>query len=795
MKKFRFLLFLIALITCTSAYSQNTGSFVSGRVVTPNKEPLEDVSVAIEGTTSGGLTNEEGYFRFVGPVGEYTLVVSSIEHKPYKKTITLKRGENNFSVVLSTSDNELQEVVVMNEVAKFANKESDYIARMPIKNLENPQVYSIIGKDLIKEQLIVNFDDALKNAPGIDKLWSSTGRGGDGAAYFSLRGFSIQPNMVNGLGGQTNGGLDPANIERIEVLKGPSGTLFGSSLISLGGLINIVTKKPFERFAGELSYTVGSFGLNRISADVNTPLDKDKKILLRTNAAYQYENSFQDAGFKKSFFLAPSLSYIVNDKLSFNVNTEFYNAEGTNPLMVFLNRNRQLEARTPKELGMDYKRSFTSNDITVKTPTVKLYGTMDYKISDKWTSQTAVSYSNRKSEGLYSYIMFFTPVKDDTLSRYVGDQNATTNTFDIQQNFIGDFKIGSLRNRLVAGIDYFSSSENSSSNYIKFDDISSKGGDPHYGALSKAGVQAKLAESTPYTSISDMRIYSAYFSDVLNVTDRLLLMASLRLDYFDNRGSYDLVSRNKSGKYDQTVLSPKFGAIYQILPDKLSVFANYMNGFQNVGPSRQPNGTVRTFKPKQANQIEGGVKTTLFDGKLVGNISYYDIYVTNVTRPDPDATEPGYTIQDGDVYSRGIELDITVNPISGLSIIAGYSHNESKNKKTDSSTEGRRPIDAGPVNLINGWVSYTIQTGAVRGLGFGFGGNYAGKNNVTNSAATGKFTIPAYTILNATAFYNTGAFRFALKVDNLANKEYWKGWSTVEAQKLRQIIGNITYNF
>lgn len=793
MKNFRFFLILISLITCTSAYSQNTGSFVSGTVVTPDKEPLENVSVAIEGTSNGALTDKDGKFRFSAPVGEHTLVVSSIEHKPYKKVVTLKRGENSFNVTLSTSDNELREVVVLNSAAKFSNKESEYIARLPIKFIENPQAYSVIGKDLIKEQVIVNFDDALKNSPGLDKLWSSTGRGGDGAAYFSLRGFATQPNMVNGLGGQTNGGLDPANIERIEILKGPSGTLFGSSLVSFGGLINVVTKKPYERFGGEFSYTVGSYGLNRISADVNTPLDKDHKILLRTNAAYQYENSFQDAGFKKTFFVAPSLTYIVNDKLSFNFNTEFYTSDGTNPLMVFLNRSRELEARTPKELGMDYKRSFTTNDITIQTPTVKLYGTMDYKISDQWTSQTAVSYSNRKSDGLYSYVMFQTEVKDDTLNRWVGDQNATTTTYDIQQNFIGDFKIGNLRNRLVAGIDYFTSKQNSSSTYILFDRLSSTGADPNYLNLSEAAVKAKLSGSAQSTSITNAGVYSAYASDVLNVTDRLLVMASLRLDYFDNKGSLNVKTNATSGKYNQTALSPKFGAVYQILPDKLSVFANYMNGFKNVGSSTQPDGSVRTFKPQQANQMEGGLKATLFDGKLVGSISYYDIYVTKVTRPDPE--QVGYTIQDGDMYSRGVELDITANPLPGLTIIAGYSHNDSKNEKTTASEIGRRPVGAGPADLVNGWVSYTIQTGAVRGLGFGFGGNYAGENAITNSAATGKFIIPSYTILNATAFYNTGAFRFALKVDNIANKEYWKGWSTVEPQKLRQVIGNITFNF
>lgn len=645
----------------------------------------------------------------------------------------------------------------------------------------------------MKEQIIVNFDDALKNTSGIDKLWSSTGRGGDGAAYFSLRGFSTQPNMVNGLGGQTNGGLDPANIERIEVLKGPSGTLFGSSLVSFGGLINIVTKKPFDSFSGDISYTLGSYGLNRIAVDINSPLDKEKKLLLRTNAAYQYENSFQDAGFKRSVFLAPSLLYNLNDKVSFTFNTEFYSSEGTNPLMVFLNRTRELESKTPDELGMDYKRSFTSNDITIKTPTVKLSGIMDYKISKEWLSQTSISYSNRQSKGLYSYVMFLEPVKDDTLSRYVGSQNTTNTTMDIQQNFIGDFKIGNMRNRLVVGFDYFNSKSNGSSSYILFDRISSTGADKNYTKLSEQAVNEKLAGGIPSRSTSNSNTYSVYFSDVLNITDQLLLMASLRLDNFDDKGTYNVNTDKTSGDYNQTALSPKFGAVYQIIPEKLSVFANYMNGFKNVGASTQPDGSVRTFKPQQANQKEGGIKASLFDGKLVGTTSYYDIYVTKVTRPDPE--QAGFTIQDGDIYSRGFELDITVNPFAGLSLIAGYSYNDSKNKKTSESIEGRRPVGAGPRNLINGWASYTIQTGALKGLGFGFGGNYASDNIITNSKETGKFTIPSYTIFNATAFYTLGSFHFGLKADNLANKKYWKGWSTIEPQKLRQIIGSVTLHF
>lgn len=792
MKNVKYCFILVLMISVLPLYAQNKAS-VSGVVISNEKKSASNIAVSIEGTHYGSTTNEKGEYQFTCPPGTYTLVATALDYKTLKTVITVKSGKNVYNLTIENKDNELEEVVVVGGRNKFANKESDYIAKLPLKNLENPQVYSVIGKELIKEQMIVNFDDVLKNSSGIDKLWSSTGRGGDGAAYFTLRGFSTQANMINGLGGQTNGSLDPANIERVEVLKGPSGTLFGSSLVSFGGLINVVTKQPYEKFGGDFSYTMGGNGLMRVAADINAPVNKEKTLLLRTNAAYQNENSFQDAGFSRSYFFAPSLLYKASDRLTFTLNTEFYTMEGTNPLMVFLNRSRDLEYRTPDELGMDYKKSFTSNDITIKTPTVRLFGSMEYKINDQWKSQTSVSQSIRQSKGLYSYVMFQGAVKDDSLNRWVGSQNATGTTMDIQQNFIGDFKIGNLRNRLVVGLDYFHTKSNDASSYILFDKVASQGTDPSYAKINAASVEAALGGNTPSKSISKSNIYSAYFSDVLNLTDQLLVMASLRLDHFSNEGTLNVNKGTTSGDYNQTALSPKFGAVYQILPDKLSVFANYMNGFKNVGSSTQPDGSVRTFKPQQANQIEGGFKLSLFDNKLVGSISYYDIYVTNITRPDPE--EQGYTIQDGDVYSRGFEVDITANPVNGLNIIAGYSYNDSENKKTDAGSLGRRPVGAGPKTLVNGWISYTVPQGAVKGLGFGFGGNYAGENKITNSAATGVFTLPAYTVLNATAFYNTGAWNFGLKVNNLTDKKYWKGWTTVEPQKTRQVIGSISFHF
>jgi iron complex outermembrane receptor protein len=224
-----------------------------------------------------------------------------------------------------------------------------------------------------------------------------------------------------------------------------------------------------------------------------------------------------------------------------------------------------------------------------------------------------------------------------------------------------------------------------------------------------------------------------------------------------------------------------------------------MNAFRNVAPVTQPLAEVPgTFKPQQANQVEGGVKLDLFHKKLMLTASYYNIEVNNVTRTEEyvkDNTSYIITVQNGTQLSKGIELDLVANPLPGLNLIAGYSHNDSKLTKSSPALEGRRPTSAGPADLVNAWISYVFPQGTLKGFGLGFGGNYAGENIVTNSAPTGIFTIPAYTVLNSSIFYNTRCYRIGITVNNLANKAYFKGWTTVEPQMPRQLLANISYKF
>jgi len=804
--------FLVFMALPASAQQNAT---IKGRVITAEGKPAEGISVKLKGRKMGDATNGKGEYKIsnVAP-GGYTLQISAIGISYQERQVTVTAGEElqqNFS--LSETNARLNEVnIIEGRKNKFAARKSETVAKMPLRNLENPQVYTSIGKELLADQMVTNFNDALKNSPGLDKLWTSTGRGGDGAAYYALRGFTIQPTMVNGVAGLTNGDLDPAGIEKIEVIKGPSGALFGGTLTSFGGLINIITKKPLDTLGGSLSYTAGSFGQSRLTADVYGPVNKDKTLLARFNAAYHTQNSFQDAGFKKSFYFAPAIEYHASDRLTLNLDAEFYSYEGTNPLMVFLNRERQLVARTPEELNFDWNRSLTANDITVKTPAVNIRGKATYKINDQWVSETNLSRSYRQSDGYYQYVMFMkkNPAElagfDIDLSRFAAYQNSTSTAIAVQQNFIGDFKIANLRNRLVVGLDFLSQHNiTNNSPYVTFDTVQTTGPKSKDFRFNRSALITRIGASTlaPSKSSNVMNVYSVYASDVLNITDQLLAMASLRIDRFHNQGTFNQVANTKAGAYLQTAFSPKFGLVYQVVKDQVSIFGNYMNGFKNSGNAtifRDGNFEDNSpLKPQQANQIEGGVKLDVLRNRLSLTATYYDISVNNMslslTATDNSGTTRNYTVQDGTQKSKGYELDLTANPVEGFNVVLGYSRNDSKMTKASPTIEGRRPVSAGPEDLVNFWLSYTVPDGVLNGLGAGFGGNYASKNIITSTTTTGDFTLPAYTVLNASLFYNMSKFRIGLKMDNLTDKQYFKGWTTVEVQQPRSFMANVSFKF
>ncbi|CAH0167564.1 TonB-dependent receptor [Chryseobacterium sp. Bi04] len=683
----------------------------------------------------------------------------------------------------------------------YRTKKSESVARLPLENLENPTVYNLVPKEIISEMSAVDFNTAMASAPGVVVNNSVNDSGND----IFLRGFSSSANFRNGLIQNLRVQSEIANIERIEVIKGPSGTLFGGTLANYGGVVNVVTKKPQENFGGIINYTTGSWGMNRITADINTPLNKEKTALARFNVAAYSQDSFQDAGYNKGLFFSGSILYKVSDKTTVTLDTEFHSPEKT--LNAYVRQSEKLTFHSMKDLAAIHGRSFTSNDIGSKRTNFVTMAEVTHKFNDQWTSRT--SYQRGEANENESIFLVLNYLNDNSVSRSIRPfDNYKITTDNIQQNFIGDFKIGKLRNRLVVGFDYFHQNsknqypiykvgKNDSSVFVPYPlngvivdkdqpqptDVVLLNGTSDWTSISRDVVKALPRNGTKY-EISQYSTYSAYVSDVLNITDNFLVMASLRMDHYKNDDSKRNGVPGNDG-YNQTQFSPKFGLVYEIKKNEISFFANYVNGFKNIAPSPNQDGVLTKWNPEQGNQFEAGFKLDLFGKKLLSTITYYNMKVKNRVIADPGGLG---SRQDGNIKNQGFEMDVVINPVKGWNIVGGYGYND--NRYDDRGKDAGKRIAWTPKHVANLWTSYKIMDGAYEGLGFGAGFNFVDKTyiNITNH-----FMAPSYTSVGATIFYDKKKYRIGLKMNNALNETYWNFYG--QPQKPREVLANFAFKF
>lgn len=742
---------------------------VTGTVVTSDGLPAGFVTVSIRGQRSA-QADDRGRFTLEHiEAGEYNVAASFVGLQTQQQRVKVVAGASaNVSFKLSEDAQTLQEVVVDGKrMNKFADQETEYVARMPLSNLENPQVYSVVNREMIQEQVAFNVSQAVSNAAGAVPTEHDSG-----GLTVLTRGFRTGINARNGMEtASSRTSVDIANIERIEVLKGPSGTLFGSSISSFGGVVNVVTKKPFMHRQTEVSYTAGSFGLNRLSADINAPLDTDRTALFRINTAINTEKSFLSAGFNKTVLVAPSLSYQVNDRLSFAIDAELFAVNKTQAWYSMSSPEAGFES--PADLPIPYTSSLLNENADAKNSATKVFAEARYELAANWTSSTLFSFAGEAID--HSYQLFASWSSPTEMNRMVTNYGPITQNFvGFQQNFNGQFSTGAIRHNILVGGNYrfFGSTYTTARGWLDPIDVTEP-----YQLLGKSHIDPYLIESTSH--IADQHTLSAYASDVVNFTDRFSVMLSLRLDHFNRKE----IAGTEG--FQQTALAPKLGLVYQVVKDQVSLFANYMSGFQNEAPVNQPDGTRLILNPTFAKQAEGGVKAEAFGKRLSFTASYYHIAIDDAINYSND----GFAIQDGKQVSKGLELAVTAAPVPGLHILAGYVYNDNRiTENIDPTITGNLATDA-PQHVANAWVSYTLQR-VLPGLGLGIGGNHVGKSYLFSD---NQYHVPSYTVYQTTLFYDQLKWRIGLKINNLSNERYWGLWGMPQAP--RNVAANLTLRF
>lgn len=698
------------------------------------------------------------------------------------------------------------EEVIINTISK---KDSDYSNKMPLKAIEDPQVLSSVSRVVLENQAIFTVDDAYRNVTGLQKMWNATSRAGDGGAFVVLRGFVSSSSMRNGLVSPVTTTIDAVNIEKLEVLKGPSGTLYGSNVASYGGLINRVTKKPYETFGGNVSLMAGSYNTYRTQADLNAPLTKDNKLLLRVNTAYTNEGSFQKTDAKNSFFaFTPTLTYNASDRLQFNVEYEMFNTRALGEQLFFylspalgVDNMRDLEAK-----GLNYKESYLGDDLYTTARVNNIFGQINYKINDHIKSSTNINNSQSYSDGFGPYFSVgLNPDSSLSVSRYdQGTRDSRKSWFQIQQNFNFDYTFGNgMRNRTVAGFDYLKTKDRSRFIYLvvpttgSFNNpVSANGGNyTDFNGTTIGNLYENPSNIGNYDINADLNTYSGYVSNVFTPVTGLNIVLGIRYENNDFQGGD--IFNDPTAPYTQSAWSPKAGLVYEIIKDKFSVFGNYQNSFKSNGYyTFNEAGETRLSNPERANQFEGGFKTNIINGKINATVSYYDIKANNyLTNTGKFVNNRAVQTETGEIHSKGAELEVNAYLVKGFSLIGGIAYNDSRDVST-----GLRPATSGSYWLGNFNASYQFVDGSLKGLGFGIGGNFASDNKILNNLENDKvtvttFTLPKYFVMNANAFYDAKKFRIGVKVDNFTNEHYWIGYSTANPQKLINALGTVTYKF
>lgn len=770
-----------------------TNGIIKGKISSVQGNSLENVTISLKGTNIGTVTDNSGIYELqrIRP-NSYTLMVSHIGYQTIERQIIVVENQTTTvpEIQLEESTEALEGVTLTSAAKIFAEKKTEMVARMPLSNLENPQVYSVVPKELLAEQISTDFRSALLSSPGVTNVVLGVGSGGTGMSM-RMRGFS----GADGAGSIRNGMAtnfvslsDPVNLERLEIIKGPSSTLFGSTLISYGGLVNRVTKQPLAYERTEVGFTAGAYGLGRVTIDYNIPLNEDKSFQFRLNSAIHTEKSFQDQGVNRTYMIAPAFKYLVSDKLTLNMDFEYFKS----------NRNSTYVGLTPSagisnfdELEWDFKRSYASNDITSAAEVLNVFANGEYKINEHWASDTRGSYSNTDNDANYLFLLVKSGTEEfegeKLLQRRLMNLPSNFNTIQFQQNFTGIHDWGNVNNKLLLGVDYTQLQTTDSRTMINdYDALNDNVTVLNQDApvININTYETALASTSRAANHRDTRTFSAYLSDVITFDERLTLMTGIRLDRF----------QDVANDYLQTAVSPKVGIVYQLIENHLSVFGNYLNGFKNVPPSTLSDDTKLVFRPEHANQFESGLKFELLHGKINGTVSYYDISVKDKVRSILDDNNEYISVQDGTQESKGVEFDLIANPFQGFHIIVGYGYNDSRFTKVSddqADLEGNHPL-ATPMNSANYWASYKVPYGKLEGFGLGVGGNLS-SDYYFNDVNT--VTISGFSTMDASLFYERPKFRIGLKLNNLSNEEYWTASYWAIPQQTRTFLANLTFRF
>ena len=829
-------LFSVLMFYCfslTIVFAQQTTE-VRGRVTDENKQPLIGVDVVLEGTSIGVSTNDKGFYELHNvPVGKQTIVFSYLGFQTLKIRTDVAPNPSgthtHLDVQLSEELTALQEVEVIGRKESSYKNTNSFIGTKTASALkEVPQSVGYVTKELILDQGATTVNEVVKNISGVNQNSSYND--------FSIRGFRAtgnrnSGNLLNGMRAQTSLWKQSslANIERVEVIKGPASALFGNA--APGGVINRVTKKPLFENKNSITVGVGSWNTLKTYGDFTGPLNPKKTLLYRLNLGYEKTDSFRDLQGSESIIAAPSFSYIPNEKTHINVDFVYQNFNGK------IDRGQSVPA-DGNVYSTPISRSLSAANDFLKENTLNTTIALTHKFSDH-ISLNAIYLNSSYSEDMLEHTqanLYYKQIGNGANAFRYADPNKVmmtanqrkryfaNNSFNTYFNF--NFNTGILKHKLLVGYDYFISEQKAGSSSISAQGYLSKDKTKVVNTYTTTANVLAGSVQTPTTNVPVFDLYdpiagNAYkdiskyiwkqntlnpyeeYSHGVYVQEQIdisivKLLVGLRQEWFTetlNKETTKEISRQTSA------FIPRVGLVVEA-SENINLYSTWVKGFQPQGANIQsdPDRYGGPFDYMKSELYEVGLKTEWFNKRLSATLAIFKITQENSLEQSPKAGKADWRVP-VDEESNGFELDVAGQILPNFSVVANYAYTDArivklKEEGAIKDLNVQRPST--PRHAANLWTKYIFENGSLKGLGAGIGVSYASERLGQVGRRATAASYPDYTLLNAVLYYKVKDVQLQLNVNNVLNRTYWiSGYDNLRnfPGAPRNINASVTYRF
>lgn len=759
---------------------------IDGILINEHSEPIVGATVKLTNTGVTTSTDSEGRFVFykLSP-DTYKIEIKAFGYtKQHFETVLTDQDNHLGEISLSRHTESIDEVTVYGKY--YQNYKFDSISgslRLQTPILELPQNIQVVSSDLMADQQVFDLVDGItRNVSGATRQ----GHWDNQYANIRMRGSKL-PAFRNGMNIEASWGPtaeDVSMIERIEFVKGPAGFMLANG--EPGGFYNVVTKKPTGNTQGSATFSMGSFSTYRAAVDFDGKLRKDGKLLYRLNMAAQQKDFFTKYNYNNRVTIAPVVTYKVDSLTSL---TFEYTYQGSTYLA---NGNYTFSPKGFADPGI-------ANDFFYGDPSMEpgklrdhsAYIYLDRKLNDRWKLHAQMAYFNFDMKATSTWLNYMKANGDMPRYYSIADEHGENRFGQVSLN--GEEYTGSVRHRILVGADYGNKKFWGDFRTI-LDSIPSAPlnvYDPKYGipgdvfpALDRSqDVKVRAGGSNYVTSTNYISFYA--HDELAFLEEKLRL--SLGLRYTVN----EVVGKTAAADRTDKAFTPRVGLSYSI--DKTtSVYGLFDQSFVPVaGTDWQGN----AFKPIRGNDLEAGLKKEWMGGKWISTLSAYTIARKNalVADPDPSHVVNGVSFQAqlGETRTKGIEFDITGEIVKGLNVNANYALTDSKISK-DTKEENIGNITPNTAkHTANAWVSYRLQQGRLRGLGFV--GSVQGMFDRA-VGTTKESNFKNYLRTDGGISYQKGKYNISLMVNNLLdNRKLLTAGSISKASAAVQKLGGVDY--